>query len=339
VTACILGGVFVDPQTYYLFIKQQRMDTQKPAHTSMSGQALYTKLQKLAEDIQLQHSIINAQKETVLKSRQRVYVDNPKVETAIDPSHAVHAHGKAVVQHRAMIIKHYELIQQHKQMVKQQGIHVQNLTSTLLNIQQETTVVDELMNTHMAETQSRQRPTIEAKIPTFVPPNTCLAIEEPPIPTTPIIPASPDISIEYQSQPTDGASKRKAPFEQEETIAEPLSLSDSDNVIVDTEDDNTIHVSIMSEKENAKDPQMASITVTTTSTSTESTPISTSLSTTTVSSVSTCKATTTTATTTTTTTFNPSSSTLTHSLSSSSLTSSLSSSYSPDDSEPMPLSP
>lgn len=123
-----------------------------------AAQSLYARLQKLGEDIQLQHNIINAQKEVVKKTRQRPQVVNPqKVESESDP-HPVHTHAGTVLKHRAMLIKHYEIIQQHKQMVKEQGKHVQNLTSTLHNIQQETYVVDELMNTKMAESK-RATPT------------------------------------------------------------------------------------------------------------------------------------------------------------------------------------
>lgn len=60
----------------------------------------------LMTDIALQHSIINAQKETVLKSRQRIYVDNPKPTEpqAIDQTHTVYAHADTVVQHRDIFI-------------------------------------------------------------------------------------------------------------------------------------------------------------------------------------------------------------------------------------------
>jgi len=103
-------------------------------------------------DIQLQQSIISAQKETVLKSKQKAY-EVQKISEPVD-QHMVHTHAGTVLQHRAMLIKHYELIQLHKKMVKEQGLHVQNLTSALLNIQQETNVVDELMNTKMAENRN-----------------------------------------------------------------------------------------------------------------------------------------------------------------------------------------
>jgi len=143
-----------------------------PEHASaIAAQTLYAKLQKLSEDIQLQHSILTAQKETVLKSRQKVIYETQKTEVpAGDPTHVVHTHADTVLQHRAMIIKHYELIRQHKQMVKEQGLHVQNLTSALLNIQQETTVVDELMNTRMAESRTRTLGAAQPPTPSIPPP-------------------------------------------------------------------------------------------------------------------------------------------------------------------------
>lgn len=280
---------------------------QNPNHTTLYAQALYVKLQKLSEDIQLQHSIINAQKETVLKSRQRIYYENQKSPPLGSPTHAIHAHADTVVQHRAMVIKHYELIQQHKQMVKEQGIHVQNLTSALLNIQQETNVVDELMNTRMAETR---RPTITSPSVNY---NSSINNNTTVIPTL-VSPSSPDIRVREIRK---GQSKRQQTQDDLKDLNDlnDFTMEDAETNtkikvtdIVD-EDNNTIHLSITSESanQNEKD-EITSITLTTTSTSTSTTPNSTSRLTTTVSSVSTPTITTTTATTTTTTTFNPPSS-------------------------------
>ena len=50
-------------------------------------------------DIQLQHSIITAQKETVLKSRHKAY-EGHKTEPTGDQTHLVHTHAGTVLQHR-----------------------------------------------------------------------------------------------------------------------------------------------------------------------------------------------------------------------------------------------
>jgi len=124
--------------------------------------SLYAKLQKLSEDIQLQHSLIAAHKNIVQKSKHRLfYAPDRAVSTEdMSESHAVYVHADKVVQHRAMLVKHYELIRQHKQMVKDQGDWVQHLNTTLSNIQEEKSAVDELMNAKMLENGCRaeQRP-------------------------------------------------------------------------------------------------------------------------------------------------------------------------------------
>lgn len=250
-------------------------DSQNPVHTTLAAQALYVKLQKLNEDIQLQHSILNAQKETVLKSRQRIYFDQ-KAPSSPD-AHAVHAHADTVVQHRAMVHKHYDLIRQHKQMVKEQGKHVQNLTSTLLNIQQETVVVDELMNTRITENKKN--------------------IKQPSSPTK-----EQKTSPNRNNDPTSPRRERRRSGTITTTEANSIINYSNDIKKIDN-DNNIIHVSITSDDNNNKNmDQITSITLTTTSKSTISPSSNT---TTSVSSISTTTITNNTATTTTTTTFIP----------------------------------
>eukprot|EP00026_Physarum_polycephalum_P013523 Phypoly_transcript_13935.p1 GENE.Phypoly_transcript_13935~~Phypoly_transcript_13935.p1 ORF type:complete len:262 (+),score=54.04 Phypoly_transcript_13935:146-931(+) len=234
------------------------------SNATLAAQALYAKLQKLSEDIQLQHSILTAQKETVLKSRQKTYDGIQRTEPANDQRHLVHTHAGTVLQHRAMIIKHYEVIQQHKQMVKEQGLHVQNLTTTLLNIQQETNVVDELMNTKMAENRTMDGAprTNRKKFRSNSDPNIHIESTLNPENNTKI---SPDITVT------------------------PITTSQT-NTNSNTDDNNT-------ESDNSQQ-----FTIITTTSTTTTTPTSTTTETTTISSTSTSISTTTTSTTTTTTT-------------------------------------
>jgi hypothetical protein len=282
-------------------------DPQNPAHTTLAAQALYIKLQKLSEDIQLQHSILNAQKETVLKSRQKIYLDDQKNEGPSSPidSHAVHAHADTVIQHRAMIHKHYDLIRQHKAMVKEQGLQVQNLATALLNLQQETTVVDELMTTRLNE--SNNSPNARAIEYTNSPNFRMFANNDynndnqTQLDQGDLVdyPCSPDISVGKTKQKNNRNSGIIISNRHHEVSALSLSGSSSD---INNNNNNTIHMSIAAN--NTSDgitDQIITFSTTSTSTISPSSPSSALA----VSSVSTTTITSNIATITTTTTFTP----------------------------------
>jgi hypothetical protein len=254
--------------------------TPPTTHATLTAQALYAKLQKLGEDIQMQHSIITAQKETILKSRQKACNLNIQKVEPPDTTHLVHTHAGTVLQHRAMLIKHYELIQQHKQMVKEQGQHVQNLTSTLLNIQQETTVVDELMNTKMAENRFQS--------------------PQPPPPPPPPRPPCPDGPSTRNGKTTRRKSKNQ-------NVDRIITMENNPNASPDTSviPYNTPNTENTKLEDSPEDGSGEVTTITTTSTTTTTTPTSSTTETLTISSICTPTSMTTTTTTTTTTTSPP----------------------------------
>jgi hypothetical protein len=68
---------------------------------------VYGILSIILTDIQLQHSIITAQKETVLKSRQKTYDGTQRSEPSGDQTHMVHMHAGTVLQHRGILNTHF----------------------------------------------------------------------------------------------------------------------------------------------------------------------------------------------------------------------------------------